>query len=162
MEDIIQQLKDNDKAFGRMSEEMQEKSLEIGFHGHFRLYVYPGFGGVITNPSYKHEGHLTYRLRADYEDEPEIEECEICLKKPGNYLYYVLNGDEVRLSKMIDNPHWKGLKYKNGMVRPDTIAYLPGDNYEGVHHRTEIKGLVSGEITVLRATHVLFRRKKQE
>ncbi len=63
---LIQELKENERPFGLMSEEMQEKAREIGaekfikFHGE-------GFG---TN-----NGHLeqvfTYRVRPDYAEKPE-------------------------------------------------------------------------------------------
>ncbi len=71
MENLIQQLKDNEKPFGLMSTEMQEKAKAIGFPGNFRTYIWPNFGGIITNLEYGYSGHLTYRLRSDYEEASE-------------------------------------------------------------------------------------------
>lgn len=72
MDNVIQQLKDNEKPFGLMSKEMQDKANAIGFHGNFRLYLHPGWGGIIDNPTYGHSWMITYRLRLDYEAKPEI------------------------------------------------------------------------------------------
>ncbi len=79
MENIIQQLKDNKEPFGLMSAEMQEKAREIGAKSEY-------FGCLATNKEEecwaggirgRFVFGLTYRLRPDYEDEPEIVEVRI-------------------------------------------------------------------------------------
>ena len=71
MKDVIQQLKDNEKPFSLMSKGMQAKAEEIGFHGNFRLYLGPGFGGIINNEDYGYSYHLTYQLKSDYQPQPD-------------------------------------------------------------------------------------------
>ena len=79
--DIIQQLKDNERPFGLMSKEMQEKAREIGKRTNFETYC-----GIKSKPpwlpiigdSEEFIEEFTYRLHPDYKEEPEIVECEIC------------------------------------------------------------------------------------
>ena len=157
MDNIIQQLKDNEKPFGLMSEAMQAKQSAMR---HEDFQVFRGGEWMDYDTCFPGCNSFAYRLRANYEDEPKI--VEIRIYNEGNERYFEDEGEPCQISTAINSKDFIGFRYENGMVRPDTIAYLPGDNYEGIHHRTEIKGLVSGEITVLHATHVLMRRKKQE
>ena len=69
MNNIIQQLKDNEKPFGLMSEEMQAKALEIGKS--FFLF-WDGDKWVASGLCAVFGDEYTYRLRDTYEDEPEI------------------------------------------------------------------------------------------
>ena len=79
MSNLIQQLKDNEKPFGLMSEEMQAAAKDISRvdfqcymrHGVWlKCHIEPGEEDTWTDG-------ITYRLRSDYADEPEIVECEI-------------------------------------------------------------------------------------
>ncbi len=165
MDNVIQQLKDNEKPFGLMSDEMQAKMRHIGKHGCERFFARGnGMWGEIDMTSRVFLHDTTYRLRPDYADVPEIVECEIVTVNGILGCNYGFGdrpqGPKTCLSDCPSMPDFIGFKYESGMVRSDTIAYLPRDNYEGIHHRTEIKGLISGEFTVLHATHVLFRRSK--
>jgi len=73
MENLIQQLKDNEKPFGLMSEEMQEKAKEMPWK-HFQVWGYVGSEDKWIMPgSDTFRSHFTYRLRPDYEDEPPAE-----------------------------------------------------------------------------------------
>ncbi len=80
MENLIQQLKDNERPFGLMSEEMQEKAKEIEC---YNFLVYWENGKTIRwfpTDQYLSKGFMrdkAYRLRADYEDEPEKIEVRI-------------------------------------------------------------------------------------
>lgn len=76
MSNIIKQLKENKQVFGLMSEEMQAKTLEIGFLGQFRRFNGHGFGGIIILPGYNYDPDAAYQLRRDYEEVPEIVEME--------------------------------------------------------------------------------------
>ncbi len=71
MENLIQQLKDNEKPFGLISEEMQEKAREIECGEFFEYYAgntawYQAQAGAFAT-------RTAYRLRPDYEDEPPAE-----------------------------------------------------------------------------------------
>ena len=152
---IIQQLKKNEKPFGLMSEEMQKKAKAIGPVDFLILSIVgiainwpkwnPFCGGDFV---YKE----TYRLRADYEDEPEIVECEICLKIPGDYLYYVRRGvDERRLHKAYDDPDFAGSRFKP--VYGDEI-------YTELWLNLDVE--LNGNYQMTHASHVLFRQKAKE
>lgn len=154
---IIEQLKANEKPFGLMSEEMQAKMLEMGFHGNFRLYVHPGFGGVIDNPTYKHDGCFTYRLRADYTEKPEIEECEIYKEKEYGFLR-TRHLDNITMD--IDAaPHY-----------PDFIGFKCEGWIWGRAYKNKRTGIISimiradqldgYEVCDMTQAHVLFRRQK--
>ena len=81
MQNLIQQLKDNEKPFGLMGEEMQVKAAAMGLLDNFQLFVGPGWGGVFKATGCRFCTGKVYRLRADYEDEPEIVECECILRQ---------------------------------------------------------------------------------
>ena len=66
---IIQQLKDNEKPFGLMSEEMQEKANEIGCT-EFDYYGTCVWESYLAGDFYNDQA---CRLRSDYAEEPEIE-----------------------------------------------------------------------------------------
>ncbi len=74
MENIIQQLKDNEKPFGRMSEEMQEKAEKIKI---VNFVVFNDLCSFVGHAHVRFYYNQTYRLRADYENEPEIVEVRI-------------------------------------------------------------------------------------
>ena len=71
MDNIIQQLKDNEKPFGLMSEEMQNKMRGIGKGRDLEVYQFSAGGFVrMTGVSCgTFIGDNTFRLRPDYEDE---------------------------------------------------------------------------------------------
>ena len=104
MANIIQQLKDNEKPFGLMSKEMKAKAVSMGFHSNFRVYSgygdCGGFGNIIDSPKYGYNPKLTYRLRSDYAEEPEIEERLIMpagatMSSPGKYRAKPVDGGEM-------------------------------------------------------------------
>ena len=159
---IIDQLKTNEKPFGLMSEEMQEKAREIGWAS---FWVYTEFGQMKMElpPVWgKHpkrfEWDHAFRLRPDYEDEPEIVECEIVE-------YEILDGEHGRMAKTGDGlipiheafsqPDCIGFKFEDGMVAPVSIYYRDAGGGAYCKAATGLE-----ELTVLHATHVLFRRRK--
>ena len=73
MKNLIQQLKDNEKPFGLMGEEMQVKAAAMGLLDNFQLFVGPGWGGVFKATGCRFFTEKVYRLRPDYEDEPPAE-----------------------------------------------------------------------------------------
>ena len=86
---ILELLKTNRYAFGLMSAEMQEKAREIGAKSeHFGCLATDKdeecwTGGIRGRFVFG----LTYRLRPDYEEEPEIVECEIYTDCHSNLVY---------------------------------------------------------------------------
>ncbi len=165
---LIKLLKQNEKPFGLMSEEMQAKAVELGFHGNFQLYsdfqLYSGygsdggFGAIIDNPDYGYNRKLTYRLRPDYQEEPEIVECEIYEKDShvqGCYTKAYDFGDQrgLGLAQYPNGYKRIGFKFEDGCMRT-TPVYYQLESYTNDQVRIE------DDHTVLHATHVLFRRQK--
>jgi hypothetical protein len=145
---IIDQLKKNEKPYGLMSKEMQDKAREIGTDD-FEVYCNdwePEADGDFWLTA-------TYRLRPDYQEPDEYVECEIheyrdmCEWRYGYIgLYYVPDGYE-RI----------GFKFKHGKY-----AITP-ELYENCNGTTcfwsDIESITSGAVKVLHATHVVFRKK---
>ena len=75
----IQALKENKEAFGLMSEEMQEAAREIGREDFLAYCDMASFESVKVAPEDHFDMSTTYRLRPDYEPEPEYEKYEITL-----------------------------------------------------------------------------------
>ncbi len=165
MANIIQQLKDNEKPFGLMSEEMQEKAREIEPPGNFLFFTpYRPNGGIewalMAGEQNELHNHFTYRLRADYEDEPEIVECEIYNKESqtrGCYIkaYDFGNKTGLGLAQYPDGYKRIGFKFEDGTILGCPVMYHFDNN-----RADEIHGLEMEDVTVLHATHVLFRRNK--
>ena len=165
---IIEQLKKNEKPFGLMSEEMQEKAVELGFHGNFQLYSGygsdGGFGAIIDNPKYGYNRKLTYRLRPDYAEEPEIVECEIYVGesiRPGFGLDVYDFGIDRELSiALIPNGYKRiGFKFEDGSVMGSPVKYsVPGMTSKGYYASYE--DLATNQALEHHATYVLFRRSK--
>ncbi len=163
MNNLIQQLKDNEKPFGLMSEEMQEKARDIPKE-YFDVYEANFSDAVWTRcakGSGKHCIYQAYRLRADYENEPEIVECEIKPNSDGE-LRYNYRGDSDIWCPFEDafaDPDFIGFKFggikqiinKEVGYSHNDIDILPFVNYDD---------LKSGRYKVLHATHVLFRRQE--
>jgi len=138
--DLIQQLKENEKPFGLMSAEMQEKAREIGLSGNFENWS----GNFIIG--------FTYRLRPDYEEKPEIVECEIY--EENTRLYFRLDGSvpssDTSVEYAVSYPDFIGFKFEDGVILPYPVKY-------GDAQIQNIYGLRGG--TIYHATHVLFRRQ---
>ena len=150
----IQLLKDNEKAFCKMSAEMQKVAQRIGPDEFQRLTVHPG--KWVGNQSEFCPGY-TYRLRPVYEEEPAIEECKIYPAKYGGFyvsVYNFGNTKEVVLARIPVGYQRIGFKFEDGMVRTVPIWY--GGTFS--NHYSEIAILTLNEYTVLHATHVLFRK----
>ncbi len=148
--DVIQQLKENQRPFGLMSEEMQAKAREIGKS----LFDWWVAGDWTDCPVKQFRSEATYRLRADYEDEPEIVECEIY--RQSNDLYYTLAG-RCPIYTAFGDPDFIGFKFEDGVVSSCRILY----RHQSGYYTTAAVGNIA-DFTVLHATHVLFRRKKKE
>ncbi len=157
MENIIQQLKDNEKPFGLMSVEMQEKARAIGIRRMFDFYGHRG-DWIPTCGDLFHE-NSTYRLRSDYAEEPEIEERLIMPAGAGLVCCSSVVGVEnLLVSECVNDPDFIGFKFKDGTVAAMPIRYfIIGTKPRGYSISfDEIKA----NQDFMHATHVLFRRNK--
>ncbi len=162
---LIQQLKDNEKPFGRMSEEMQNKATAIGIHSNFRLYCGPhrdSWGGIILADSAFFKTSETYRLRLNYEEKPEIVECEIYKARRGRFDVYVYDFGEDEENLLSAIPHgYEQIGFKFDGIK-QIINKAVGYSHNGIDILpfVDYDDLKSGRWAVLHATHVLFRRQK--
>ncbi len=101
--------------------------------------------------------HNTFRLRADYKDEPEIVEIEITLDPESNIYGYKCpcSDDPVNADSAHSCPGFRliGFKFEDGMLRTTSI-YYQRPTYANPQVRLD------EEYKVLDATHVVFRRQK--
>ena len=160
MNNVIQQLKDNEKPFGLMSEDMQEQAILLSRH-EFKCYMAHGVW-LAGGDEIEFVAGCTYRLRPDYEDEPEIEECEILGKDMGCLKYYIEQDDEqdaveFMLEEAIRHPDFIGFKFEDGKLYPISTVYKFKDKLI-TYYSIDIDRV--DEYTVLHASHVLFRRNK--
>ena len=162
MNNVIKQLKDNERPFGLMSTEMQDKASEIGKRD-FQFYQYSagGFKAIAGQYDAGFVGDVTYRLRPDYEDEPEIVECEIfedsnCLGFDG---CKGIQGTEI--ANAVNHPDNIGFKFEDGTWYDHPIKPVSKGSSAPIHN-IDTDDIISGRAEVLHATHVLFRQKPKE
>ncbi len=153
---IIQQLKANEKPFILMSEEMQAKAIELKL-SQFQYYGYI-YRWYDMNESWDEKPFETlkvYRLRADYEEEPEI--VEIRIYNEGNERYFEDEGEPCQMTSAINSKDFIGFKFEDGKTRSVPIVY--GHNDRTVFYY-EVDSDKLATYTVFHATHVLFRGQK--
>lgn len=171
MKNLIQQLKDNEKPFGLMSEEMREKVKSMA-----PVYLEClSTRSTADNPIWATcEGSVidwkdgeniisTFHLFSDYKDEPEIVELEIyAIPGPDGFHQdvYDFGGDtEMGLNLVPDGYKCIGFKFEDGKITRWPIRYID------TRHTllTEITMMSSpwpSFVTVLHAIAVLFRSTK--
>ena len=154
MKDLIEQLKNNGKAFNCMAEALRDFLLEKVGGGDapepadFQIMTRGGEwepqGG---NYFY---GEKTYRLRPDY-TEPAEDEYELCeIKDTGGKLqFYYYNGGWKDLDVAIHYPNFAGCLYEDGEMRPTSVRYFQADGLE-LFDNMPLKRLQSGDITIKR------------
>ena len=151
MSDLIQQLKDNEKPFGLMSEDMQEKAREIG-KGFFGWWV----AGAWTDcPVKQFRSEATYRLCPDYTEEQGIVECEIRYNDSvGRFYFDGLN--MCPLSQVFNRRDFIGFKFE---------GWIWGRAYK--HKRTGLVAIMipaehldDYDVVDMTQAKVLFRRQK--
>ena len=160
MDNLIEQLKKNEKPFGLMSEEMQVKIKKIGKENcEYYSTTNMWFEGIRISGFYNEN---TYRLRPDYAEKPEIEECEITLNPESNIWGYKCpcSGDPVNADLAHSCPGFRliGFKFEDDPVIYDSpiIYSFKDDTFRDAH----LEHLRSGEAKVLDASYVLFRRQE--
>jgi len=151
--DITKALKDNEKPFGLMSEEMQAKAM--GIHKtEFVYYDKEGWMPCTSDSQWCNDA--TYRLRPDYEESGVV---ELVVEEGDGRLFFTNKEGSCILcdaSKYVD---FIGFKYESNMT--DTVPRLYRTEADGV---TKYKtGILTDEVDeweVLTPTHVLFGRSK--
>jgi hypothetical protein len=155
MSDIIKALKENETPFGMLSDEIQMKAMRIGKAGNFEFWNETRWALQSNKEIFRKE--YTYRLRPDYEEKPEIVECEIYVNKDG-YLEFKKGAMLCGLQEPIDNPDFIGFKYEDERshedIRPTPLPRLYMDD-EG-----NIFSQYKEGYEVLTPTHVCFRSTK--
>ncbi len=152
---IIEQLKKNEKPFGLMSAEMQEKAIELKL-SQFQYYGYI-YRWYDMNESWDEKPFETlkvYRLRPDYQEEPEIVECEI-LPPDDEGIKWVQRTPSHTMDYTSCEMHkdFIGFKFEDGAIGPTSVHYRSA---AGVLYCKLGDGRLDN-MTVLHATHVLFR-----
>ena len=148
---LIQDLKDNKRAFGLMSEEMQAKAYEVKKNNGFFEFWHRDQWSCAMDPSWN--GEVTYRLRRDYEPKPEIVECKVEPDCNGN-LAFTLGDNERLLSSACFLPDFIGFKYEGGFFTTEPRKYIVnGTTFRDI-------GCNVDNYEVLTPIAVLFRSKK--
>lgn len=154
---VIEALKKNEKPFGLMSEEMQEKAKKIGWNS-FQYYHRDGHYRDVRPDGFVNSE--TYRLRQDYKEEPEVVKCPISKGASESYsglLIYInlaRNSLETLLCSAPNEPDFIGFLYEDGRISPLPRIYSDNTGVWFVHEKGDI---VDWEL--LTPTHVLFRKK---
>ncbi len=157
MSDVIQQLKNNKVPFGLMTEEMQAKAGEIGYYREFEDFS--GVWGVSFNNEHMFDVEITYRLRPDYEETPEVLSYPIIKNSEGDLVYVFPDSKNI-----IDVIHTVS-------DDPDFIGCNHGDMLWGRLYRRKTTGQYSAMIDVgeldkyevcdMTEAKVLFKGKKE-
>ncbi len=166
MIDLIQKLKDNRYPFGmwpdpecygkELGEAMQAKAEEIGITNNFRKFCGAGWGGIFKATGIKFHREDTYRLREDYEEKPEIVECEVYLIQ--GELHCKKDEEVWILNQCCSSPDFIGFKYEDGCRRVSPIYFQMPTYANDQIHPDKTSDFKAHK--VLHATHVLFRSKK--
>ena len=153
MNKLIKQLKNNEKPFGLMSEEMQAKAKEIGRSGNFSVFACGGWQDC-TSDSGVFDIWFAYRLNADYTEpaEDEYELCEIHMDA-GQLCYQSGKYPHVFLASAVGDPNFAGYLYEDGEMSPFTVKY----RYNGIICDV-VREQHRGEAEVLRPTHIVFKK----
>ena len=153
MSNVIQQLKDNRTAFGWMDQELQDNARRIG-KDNFQCAPVDktclNWDGMVHNDKPFYAG-LTYRLRPDYEETPDVVECEV-FTEDGILRF---THDEDHHSALVwapNRPDFIGFKYEDGSISSFSRLYqLESGDTQYVYYP------IMGDCEVLTPTHVLFR-----
>lgn len=154
---IIDELKANEKPFGLMSEEMQAKAQGIGLRD-FEDYLGCNNGNWEKDDTGLWLFYRTYRLRPDYEEEPEIEEwpifeleCNLRCKRN------LADGDDKGLciDMVSRDPDFVGFKFEDGQVELTPIVFQSDCSTKSICQFCDLSHL-----KIRHATHALFRRQK--
>lgn len=160
---IIDDLKANEKPFGLMSEEMQDKAKEIG-PNEFLHYL----GDSLSEVSWDRleptltdfDAFVTSKLRPDYAPKPETVECEVYVEEcNGNICPTIMfktdsGGDKGwYLHEAPDHPYFIGFKYDDGTTAVHARLYKCDETNQ--IFTSSVQDILN-HYEVLTPTHVLF------
>jgi hypothetical protein len=162
---IIEALKKNTEAVCLMPEELRKAMLCMDS----KLFECLQSVSGVSRPEWRRvtsvwthdtDATQTFKLNDDYQPAPSVIECEVRLNEDNHLWYYTPSGVEFRagcISRCIHDPNFIGFKYEDGKILPYSVRYVPGiKNVSGLF----LGDIESGEYSVERPTHVLFRRAK--
>ena len=159
MDNLIKLLKKNEKPFGLMSEEMQEKQRKMGDTD---FQVFRSGEWMNYDASYPGCNSFAYRLRDDYKDEPEttIRQMEISANMSNCLCMYNDEGQSFgSIAKVHERADFTGFKFEDGTVMGSPVKYsVPGMTLKGYYASYE--DLKTSQALEHRATHVLFRKQE--
>ena len=151
----IERLKQNEKPFGLMDAEMQEKAREIrGLRNSCDFLKLSTHGQWVDDANLNtFITYLTYRLSADYQEQPEIVEKEVLADSYDGSLYVQRGEDGVSwLYNCLSDPDFIGFKYEG-----DPSAYAEARRYKDINLSHTYSTWATGRIAIT-PTHVLFRK----
>ncbi len=162
--DVIQQLKENQRPFGLMSEEMQEWMLTVEKPEDIEQMVcranleidWFSMSIRLDKGNCKHmEG--TFHLRPDYAEEPEIEECEIRTDEYGDLVYKGNTANDINIDSAYHNPDFIGFNADDWIWG---CLYKNKKDPSMVHYMIKEHDLPLYDVISLGGGKVLFRRQK--
>lgn len=151
---IIEQLKQNECPFGRMTPEMQERAKEIRIR-HFEVWqgCENGYWDEISVDVWDHR--QTYRLRADFEETPEVVKCEVYNSEDSLQYGHPVDGEQY-IAYAPNHPDFIGFLYEDGSISTCSRIYArKGNTCPWVY----VSESDFSNCEVLTPTHCLFRGK---
>jgi len=119
MKELIEALKNNEKPFGLLSKPEQECLRKINELCSIECYqdsggwsIGNGEGFVQIDNAYCR--HCVYRIKADYNPEPEIVECKVRIICAVRELSFDYKEDSFGLEECVKIKDWYGLKWSDG------------------------------------------------
>ncbi|KKN77257.1 hypothetical protein LCGC14_0362350 [marine sediment metagenome] len=158
--DIIKALKENEKPFGLMSEELQAKTKEMG-RGCFQLFMAHGQWLRCPTQDFNKDEFVpgtTYRLLADYQEPAEdgYETIEI-VNEEGALKYLPEDNGEVCwfITTAQSDANFAGYLYADAIISSMPVRY----DIDGVgHHNFYFAKEDAFRTNILRPTHVVFKK----
>lgn len=156
--EIIEALKQNEKPFGLMSKEMQDF---VETHKEDGIWLsFSQTGGWIRITNLMLYSNCTYRLRPDYEEQPEVVKWPVDLHTDKKLLC-AWNPDGANISRSfefcISLPDFIGFLYEDGIISTSTRRYKQPDSMVVFCVHKDRYGMMKHE--ALTPTHVLFKGK---
>jgi hypothetical protein len=150
--EITEALKKNLKHYSHLRVGERVAIESAGQSNVVYLNTYTGEWDGVGREGSLCRGDIIYRIRRNYQPEPEIVECEIFIN--GDALCYKYDGIKNPITIALCQPDFIGFKFEDGSVSGCPMMYtLPSTS----GRYDSIKG---GSCKVLHVTHVLFRKVK--
>jgi len=151
---IIEALKENLATLRGMDGDLRRAMESIGKKNFIFLLSDGTWDNANPKQGWEYE---IYRLRPDYQPEPELVECEV-YKNTNGYLVFDNKTKHADTTTSIKDAiccfNFIGFKYEDGNVYPQPVMY---SEEGGLHFISQVDKLTSGKDIVNRPTHVLFK-----